>query len=332
MRRVLSVFLLVCLVISTAGCGAGDQTSTGKFSVGMVTDVGGLNDQSFNQSAWAGVNKLKKDLNADIKALESKREQDYIPNLTRFAREGRSVVWAIGYKLDKALLDVSGQFPNQTFGIIDTNLGGKVPKNVVAITFKDHEGAFIMGALAGLKTKTNKVGFLGGVTSTLVERFEAGYKAGVKAVNPKAEVLTANAESFGDATRGRSLSKNMFNSGADIIFQAAGGTGKGLFDEVKTREAGKYWAIGVDMDQSFLAPKHTLSSMLKRVDNAVYNISKQVKENKAPMGKHVEFGFKENGVGYSESTKNFVDEDVIKKLEDYKQQIISGKIKVPSSL
>ncbi|WP_028775815.1 BMP family lipoprotein [Shimazuella kribbensis] len=332
MRRVLSVFLFLCLVVGTTGCGGGGQTTTGKFTIGMVTDVGGLNDQSFNQSAWAGITKVKNEQKADIKALESKRDEDYIPNLTRFAREGRSITWAIGFKLDKALTDVSNSFANQKFGIVDSNLGGKIPKNVVAVTFKEHEGSFIMGALAGLKTKTNKVGFLGGVTSPLIQKFEAGYKAGVKAANPNAEVITAYAESFGDATKGRSLSKNMFNSGADIIFQASGGTGKGLFDEVKTREAGKYWAIGVDMDQSFLAPKHTLSSMIKRVDKAVYDISKQTKENKAPMGKQVEFGLKENGVGYPESTKNFVDENVIKQLEDYKQQIISGKIKVPSSL
>lgn len=323
--------ILVCLVmLFTFGCM--QQTTTGKYSVGFVTDSGGINDQSFNQSGWEGVQKAGSTLGANIKYLESKREDDYVPNLTRFAREGRTITWAAGYKLEKAIADVSSQFPKQHFGIVDSNLGGKIPKNVVAVTFKENEGSYLMGVLAGLTTKTNKVGFIGGVTSTLIKKFEAGYTAGVKSVNPNAQIKTAYAEAFDNATVGRSLARNMYNDGVDIIFHASGDTGKGLFDEVKTREKGKYWAIGVDKDQSRLAPDHTLSSMIKRVDVAIYEISKKAKENNLPLGKEIIYGFKENGIGYAESTKKHVSADVIKKLDEVKKNIVDGKITVPTTV
>jgi basic membrane protein A len=141
----------------------------------------------------------------------------------------------------------------------------------------------------------------------------------------------AYAESFDDVAKGRSLAQNMYNNGVDVIYHAAGGVGKGLFNEVKTREKGKYWAIGVDMDQSSLAPDHTLSSMIKRVDVAVFEVTKQVKENKFQGGKEVELGLKDDGVGIAETTSKHVPEDVLKKVEEFKQKIIKGEIKVPST-
>lgn len=332
------VALLLCAILILAvGCGqqssSGDKADSGekKFKVGMVTDTGGLNDESFNQISWEGIKKTESELGADIKALESKRDEDYIPNLTKFAREPRDITWAVGFKFEKAIPEVAKQFPNAKFGIVDSNLGGNIPNNVTAVTFKEEEGSFLMGVIAGLTTKTNKVGFIGGISSPLISKFESGFKAGVHAVNPQATVQSAYAESFTDATKGRSLAQNMYNDGYDIIYHASGGVGKGLFDEVKTREQGKFWAIGVDMDQSSLAPEHTLSSMVKRVDVAVFDVTKQVKEGKFEGGKQIELGLKEGAVGFADNTSKHVSEDVLKKVEEYKQKIINGEINVPKT-
>ncbi len=325
--------LLSAIMVLAVGCG-GQQNggnADSAFSVGMVTDTGGLNDESFNQTAWEGIKRAKEELGAETKALESKRDEDYIPNLTKFARDGRDITWAVGFKFEKAIPEVANQFPDAKFGIVDSNLGGKIPENVTAVTFKEEEGSFLVGVLAGLTTKTGKVGFIGGISSPLIKKFESGYRAGVHMANPNATVQVVYAESFTDATKGRSLAQSMYNNGVDVIFHAAGGVGKGLFDEVKTREKGKFWAIGVDMDQSKLAPDHTLTSMIKRVDVAVFDITKELKEGKLQPGKQVELGLKENGVGLADTTKKHVPADILKKVDEFKQKIINGEIKVPKT-
>ncbi|MFC4077896.1 BMP family lipoprotein [Salinithrix halophila] len=333
--KALGALLLSAALVTVTGCGAAQDKGGGNddkgFTAGLVTDTGGLNDESFNQTAWAGMKKAEKDLDVGIKALESKRDSEFVPNLTKFARENRDLIWGVGFKFEKAIPDVADQFKNNHFGIVDSNLGGKIPDNVVAVTFKEEEGSFLMGVIAGSMTKTNKVGFIGGVTSPLIKKFESGFTAGVRAANPKAEVKRVYAESFTDGAKGRSLASNLYNDGTDIIYHAAGGVGKGLFDEVKTRKKGKYWAIGVDMDQSRLAPDHTLSSMVKRVDVAVYDIMKEHKEGKFPGGKEVKLGLEDNGVTYADTTKKHVPEKVLKKVDEYRQQIIDGKIKVPAT-
>lgn len=328
---VLSLLLLVGCATNTKNVGnkgAANKGTNVPFKIGMVTDTGGINDESFNQSAWNGITRAGKDLPADVKYLESKRSDDFIPNLTRFAREKRNIIWGIGFRLDKAIIEAANKFPDVNFGMVDSDLGGKVPKNAIAVTFREAEGSYLMGVLAGLSTKTNKIGFVGGVSSPLIKKFETGFVAGVKEVNPKATVQVAYAESFTDATKGRSLAANLYNGGADIIFHAAGGTGKGVFDEVKTREKGKFYVIGCDQDQARLAPDHTLSSLVKRVDLAVYDISKQVKDGNAPLGKVITLGLKENALSFPQS--KLVKPEVTQKLEEYKQKIIKGEIKVPS--
>ncbi|SFS59999.1 BMP family lipoprotein [Marininema halotolerans] len=331
--KALGALLLSAALVTVAGCGAAQDSKGGSKgqSAGLVTDVGGLNDESFNQNAWAGLQKAGKEMDFNVKALESKRDDEYIPNLTKFAREKRTITWGMGFKIQNALEKVSNQFKDQHFAIVDTDMGGKIPDNVAAVTFKEEEGSFLMGVIAGSMTKTNKVGFIGGITSPLIKKFESGYRAGVKAANPKAEVKVVYAESFTDSAKGRALASSLYNGGTDIIYHAAGGVGKGLFNEVKTRKQGKYWAIGVDMDQSKLAPDHTLSSMVKRVDVAVYDMMKKVKDDKFPGGEQVQIGLKDNGVGYADTTKEHVPAKVLKKVDDFKQQIIDGKIKVPAN-
>ncbi|WP_307251795.1 BMP family lipoprotein [Croceifilum oryzae] len=333
MKRWLGSLVAVSLVATLAvGCGGNKDkdkgTAKGDFSVGLVTDTGGLNDESFNQSANMGVQKAKNDLKVDVKAQESKKDEDYVPNLTRFAKDKRNLIWGIGFKFDKAIPEVAEKFKDSKFAIVDSNLGGKIPSNVVAVTFKDEEGSFLAGVAAGLTTKSNQVGFIGGMSSPTIKKFEAGFTAGVKQANPKATVKVVYAESFSDATKGRSLAKSLYDGGADVVYHAAGGVGKGLFDEVKSRQAGKYWAIGVDMDQSRLAPEHTLTSMVKRVDVATFEITKQAKEGTLKLGTEVNFGLKDDGVGLSKNSK--ISPEVMKQVEEFKQKIIKGEITVPS--
>lgn len=331
---VLSI-VLIGTACANAKNNAGNQTTNqgnkakSNFQIGMVTNVDGINDQSFNEITWKGLSRAGKELPADVKYLESKREDDYVPNLTRFAREKRDLIWGVGFRFEKALPEVAKRFPKQTFGVIDTNLNNQVPKNVAAITFREQEGSYLMGVMAGLTTKTNKVGFVGGISSPLIKRFEVGYRAGVKAVNPKATVQVAYTESFTDATKARSIAANMYNGGADVIYHAAGGAGKGVFDEAKTRTAGKYFVIGADLDQSNLAPNHTLSSMVKRLDKAVFDVSKQVKDHTATLGTVTDLGLKEDGIAYPYS--KYVTPEVKAKVEEYKQKIVQGQIKVPKT-
>jgi basic membrane protein A len=324
-----------------AGCGGakkepapGQGGTKANFKVAMVTDTGGVHDNSFNQSAWEGLKKLGTELGLQEKKgytyAESKKADDYFPNLNGFVKEKWDLTWGIGFLMAEDIKKVAAQNPDAKLAIIDSNLDGQIPSNVTAVTFKEEEGSFLMGVIAGSMTKSNKVGFIGGVDSFLIKKFEYGFKAGVLAVNPKAEVLTAYVGSFNDAAKGKVQAGAMYQSGADIIYHAAGGTGDGLFKEAKERGKG-FWAIGVDRDQSELAPDNTLSSMIKRVDNAVYEVSKDLSEGKWNGGKQVELGLKEKGVDYAPTTNKNTPADVIAKVEDYKKQLIDGKIRAPKT-
>lgn len=339
----LSIVLLLTASLIVAGCGTsndGEKQNTGEedkgsadgaFKVGMVTDTGGIDDESFNQMGWEGVKQTEEELGAETNYLESERDEDYVPNLTKFARDKTDITWGIGYKFEKAIPEVAQQFPDSKFGIIDSDLGGDVPDNVVSVMFKDHEAAYLAGVIAAEMTKTNKVGFIGGITSPTIQRFEAGFVKGVHDTNPDVDVKVTYAESFDDTAKGRTLAKGLYDQGADIVYHAAGAVGKGLFDEVKTREQGKFWAIGVDMDQSGLAPDYTLTSTIKRVDVGVFDMSKDVKEGNFEGGKVLTLGLKEEGVGIADNTNAHVPQDVLDKVEEAKKKIIDGEIEVPET-
>jgi basic membrane protein A len=246
------------------------------------------------------------------------------------AREPRDIIWAAGFKFKNTLPKVANNFPEVKFAVVDTNLGGNIPSNVSAIIFKENEAAFLIGVVAGLTTKTNQVGGIGGIYGELIEKFRTGYIQGVQAVNPKAEVKWVYADSFTDSAKGRSLANSMYNSGIDVIFHAAGGVGKGVFDEVKTREAGKYWVIGVDQDQSRLAPQHTLTSLLKRLDVVVFDLTKKMKEGQFEGGKEVAYGLDEGALDIVNS--RYIRPDVKKKVQEYREKIKSGAIKVSTKV
>jgi basic membrane protein A len=333
----LSTVLLLSLVLSAcggnnAGGGNADGNNDGEgaLRIGMVTDVGGVNDNSFNQSAWEGLQQVGEEFGITIDYAESKADADYIPNLNRFVKDGFDLTWGIGFLMADSIAEVANANPESKLAIIDSNLNGEIPPNVAAVTFKEHEGSFLMGVIAAKMTKTNKVGFIGGVKFALIEKFEYGFKAGVKSVNPDIEVISSYAESFVAPDKGKTFAATMYDDGVDIIFHASGGTGDGIFTEAKER--GDVWVIGVDKDQSFLAPEQTLSSMMKRVDVAVYTISSQLNEGNFAGGTVTELGLVEDGVGIAPTSNKNVPQDVLDLVEEYRQKIVDGEISVPATL
>ncbi|KEO84182.1 BMP family lipoprotein [Tumebacillus flagellatus] len=324
-----------------AGCGTsnnkadnntqGGTTGGKKMTIAMVTDVGGIHDNSFNQSANEGLDRASKDLGIEKKVAESKRAEDYTPNLNSFVKGGNTdLTWGIGFLMADDIKKVALANPNSKLAIIDSDLSGDIPKNVEAVTFNENEGSFLMGVLAAKMSKTHKVGFVGGVKFALIEKFEYGFKAGVKAVDPTAQVTAVYADAFDKPDKGKLLASQLYQQGDDIIFHAAGATGDGVFAEAKERGAG-YWVIGVDRDQYDLAPKNTLSSMVKRVDNAVYDVAKDLQAGKFEGGTVRTFSLKDGGVDYAPTTKNNTPQDVITLMDDYKKKIIDGSIKVPAT-
>jgi basic membrane protein A len=267
------------------------------FKVAMVTDTGGVNDQSFNQSAWEGLQKLAKDYGTTVKYSESKQESDYATNLDKAADDGNNLIWGIGYAMADAVTNSAKQNPDISYAIVD-NAYDKTPSNVTGVVFRAQEPSFLVGYIAGKTTKTNKVGFVGGQTGVVIDQFEYGYKAGVayaaKELKKTITVDAQYAESFSDSAKGKAIATTMYSNGCDVVFHAAGGVGVGVIAAAK--EANKY-VIGVDRDQAYLAPKNVLTSALKLVNQAVELVSKNASDGKEIGGKTFTYGLTENAVG-----------------------------------
>lgn len=322
---------------TTGNKGEGAATEE-SFSVAMVTDVGGVDDKSFNQSAWEGIqqfgadNGLKKgDHGFDY--LQSKSDADYNTNLNSLLRRDFDLVFGVGFLMGDAVLEIANQQKDAQLAIIDAVVDAP---NVASVLFKEQEGAFLAGVVAAKMSETGKIGFVGGQSIPVITRFEAGYIAGAKAVNPDIEIDRYYAEAFDKAELGKTAANRMYSSGVDIIFHAAGGTGNGVFTEAKERKEkdpnANVWVIGVDADQyaEGQVGEHnvTLTSMLKGVSTAVIDISNRAKEGKFPGGETLVYGLAENGVGLADS-RGAIPEDVLKTVEEYKAKIASGEIVVP---
>ncbi|MGN7358336.1 BMP family ABC transporter substrate-binding protein [Paenibacillus sp. SAF-054] len=336
----LSLIMLLAFSVVLAGCGkkkeetgasGGDSAGTAKSAVkvGLVTDVGGVNDKSFNQSAWEALEGLKKDKGIDAQYLQSKSKEEYVTNLNKYVKGKYDLTWGIGFDLGADMKTVADQNPEAHLAIIDAVVDSP---NVRSVTFAENEGAFLVGVVAGKMTKTGKVGFVGGSKIPVIERFEAGFKAGVKAANKDAKISINYTGAFDKPDQGKAAASTMYNDGVDIIFHASGATGTGVFNEAKSRnKAGgsKVWVIGVDKDQSLeFGDDVTLTSMVKGVTTAVDKVTKEVIDGTFKGGSEM-LGLKENGVGLAETSTKNVPADVLKEVEDYKQKIISGEIKVP---
>ena len=293
--------------------------------VGLITDVGGIHDHSFNETSWKGLEKAKTDFGVEINYLESKTDADYTSNIETFVDEEYDLIICVGFKLAEATKKAAEAHPETKFAIIDDASNAALP-NVTCLTFKQEQASYLVGYVAGLMTKTNNVGFVLGMASDMMNKFGYGYLAGVYAANPKATVQQINANNFADPAIGKTSATTMITKGADIIFHAAGGTGVGVIQACQ--EAKKY-AIGVDTDQSSLAPDTVITSAMKSVDNAVYDSVKQLVEGTLKGGEVV-YDLAKGGVDIAPTT-NLLSEDVLKKVEEVKAKILSGEVVVPGT-
>lgn len=315
---------LLALTGLVGGCA--EQEGSKALRIGLVTDVGGLNDEGFNASAYRGLQQAEKELGIKTNVVESKQQTDYEKNLRQFAEAGYDLVVSVGFMMGDATEKVARQFPDARFLIVDYRYDNP-PPNLMGAVFREEEGAYLVGALAASVTKTSKVGFVGGMDVPIIHKFHKGYEAGVKAVNPKVKLLAGYAGSFTDPAKGKEVALAQIQQGADVVFQAAGASGIGVIEAAK--EKNKY-AIGVDIDQHHLAPKHVLTSELKRVDLAVFRTASAVKEGKFKGGTTV-YGLADKGIDlasfYELDAK--VPEAAKRLLAGLREQIIAGKIKVP---
>lgn len=297
---------------------------TKQMTFAMVTDQNGLGDQGFNDSAWAGLERVEKELGGKPKVVESREQSQYVPNLTSVADQKTDLVIGVGFLLTDAVQEVAAKYPNVNFALVDSVV--EAP-NVANLVFKEQDGSFLVGAIAGLMTKSNVVGFVGGIEGSLIKKFEVGYRAGVKTTNPNCKVLVTYAGSFGDPGKGADLANAQYDQQADIIYQAAGQTGLGVIDAAKKRNL---YAIGVDMDQNPLAPDNVITSMIKRVDTAVFEASKMVAEGKFKAGVYA-YGIAEGGIDIAPTSEKTLPKDVYEKALALKERIKKGEFTVPST-
>jgi len=334
--RVAAALLVVVAAILWAIPGPQATAQAKKWRVGIVYDVGGRGDLSFNDMAYAGLARAQKEFGASIETrdLEPTAGGENREELLRLlAGEKYDLIFGIGFLFTDSITRVAKDFPNVKFAIVDGFIGDQ--PNVVSLLFKEQEGSFLVGAAAALKSRTGKIGFVGGMKIPLIEKFEAGYIAGAKYIKRTIEVFSEYAgttgEAFRDPVKGKELALAEYDRGADIIYHASGGTGIGVFEAAVVK---KRLAIGVDADQSLTVKPdqraQILTSMMKRGDVAVYETIKATTTGQYKGGVR-EFGLKENGVGYAVNDYNkAMIQDVTAKLEALKKDIIAGKIKVPS--
>lgn len=319
------------------GGGATSGAPAVKLKVGLAYDIGGRGDQSFNDSAAKGLDKAKTDFGVEAKELEAaagETDAQKEDRLRQLAEGGYNPVIAVGFAYCKAIGKVAKDTPNVKFAIIDDLEPDCTAPNVANLLFAEHEGSFLVGVAAAMKSKTHNVGFIGGVNVPLIQKFEAGFQAGVKAADPTAQVqvkyLTQPPDftGFNDPAKGETAAKGMFDAGADVVYAAAGGSGSGAF---KAAKAGGKLGIGVDADQynqpALADVKDVIiTSMLKKVDVAVLDFITAVKDSKFAAGAKV-YDLKASGVDYSTSGGKI--DDIKSKLDEYKQKIIAGSITVP---
>ncbi len=330
------------LIISTSAVfAAGDQETDG-FTAGMVTDTGGLGDQSFNDGVYAGLERAEINNSVSIRIAESRQQSDYIPNLTGMADDGTNIVFAVGFLMAEAVVATANDYPDTLFAGIDIFVDETTaPDNLIGILFKEHESGYLAGVLAGLLTKeyadaspklndANVVGTVLGLLVPPVERFEVGYRAGVKKYNPDARVISIVAGSFTDATKGKEAAIAMIEQGADIIFQIAGGTGIGAINAA--REAGVL-AIGVDIDQNNIAPDTVITSAIKKLTSATYLTVQSALNNSFEGGKSVSLGIAEDATGLApfHSFEDVVPQEIkdilAREIEDMK----AGRTNIPTT-
>jgi len=334
-RRALGWALLLATawVGGLAGCGGESGSGGGGPTVALVYDVGGVGDKSFNDSAYRGLVQARDSLGIEFEDLEPPSGADREASLRVLAAGSARLIFGVGFLFSDDIRGIAEEFPEKHFVCIDYSLreGETLPANLRAIRFREEEGSFLVGAMAALVSRTDKIGFVGGMDIPLIHRFEAGYVAGARHVNEEIEVFVSYAgvtgEAFKDPAKGKELATAQYDSGADVIFHAAGATGLGVFEAARRA---RRWVIGVDSDQHDEAPERVLTSMVKNVDVAVYGAVEDELRGRFESGV-VELGLAEGGVGYvyDERNRDRIPEEVRARLEEIRDAIVASEIEVP---
>jgi basic membrane protein A len=321
--RILNRLIILMVVL-----GITRQSALAEFKVGLVLDLGGKDDKSFNASAYQGAMEAKQKLGIHLKYVEPTDDNAFEPMLRAFAQKDYDLIIGIGFAQKEAIGKVAAQFPQKHFAIVDAQVDAP---NVRSLMFQEHEGGYVVGAIAAMTSKTGKVGFVGGMDVPLIRRFELGYEAGAKEINPQIRVVAnfcgVTPEAWNNPPRGKELALAQYDAGADVIFAAAGASGLGVFDAAEER---KKFAIGVDSNQDWMKPGLILTSVLKRVDLAVFNVIQEAQAGKFTAGLK-RFGLADKGVDYSVDQYNekVLPESVSRRADELKAEIIAGKIVVP---
>lgn len=343
----LPVLLIVAVALLVSSCVERTEAKREgcKIRVGIVFDIGGKNDRSFNAAAWEGVKRAQQDLDICLYDVEPGNPTSIEPAMRAFAEKNFDMIIGVGFAQGPIMQKVALDYPNNKFAIIDGVIfeaDGKTPlKNVASLVFREHEGSYLVGMIAASKSKTGILGFLGGMDIPLIHRFETGYEEGARSINPNIKVIDnyvgVSDSAWNNPGKGKELSLAQIEKGADVIFTAAGNSGLGAFDAVeqygKTNGEANKFVIGVDSNQNGVKPGFVLTSMVKKVDNAVYDVIKELLSGKFEGGFHV-FGLDKDGVAYAmdDNNKALIPADVIKKVEEAKAKIVSGEIKVTDAM
>lgn len=303
-------------------------SSRADVKIALILDKGGKDDKSFNAAAFKGATTAEKDYKISLKTVEATDDNSFEPMLRSFAEKKVDLIISIGFSQAEAIRKAAKKYPEQKFVIIDSEVN---EPNVKSIMFEEHEGSFLMGAIAALKSKSGKVGFIGGMDVPLIRRFDMGFRAGAEHVNSKIKVSSTyvgvTPDAWNNPPKAKELALAQYGQGVDVIFQAAGASGGGVFDAAEEK---KQFAIGVDSNQNWIKPGIILTSMLKRVDLAVHNAIQEVVEKRFKASSS-RMGLKDKGVDYAldQYNEKLLDKELLKKVDALKADIIGGKIKVP---
>jgi basic membrane protein A and related proteins len=330
---ILLALLCVAALVLTPACNLSKASADdkSKMHVGIVFDIGGKDDRSFNASAWEGVKRAAKDYPIVLRDVEPGDPTSIEPAMRAFAERGYDLIIGVGFAQGPIMENVAKDYPNLKFAIIDFVVN---QPNVASLVFKEHQGSYLVGMIAAKKSQTGTIGFIGGMDIPLIHRFEKGYEEGARAVNPNIHVIEnyvgVTDVAWNNPGKGKELAVAQYGKGADVIFTAAGNSGLGAFDAA---EQNNKLVIGVDSDQNWVKPGFVLTSMVKRVDNAVYQIVGDTVQGHFQGGVHV-FGLENNGVGYAmdQYNQNLIPPDVLKEVETAKQKIINGQIQVTDAM
>ena len=333
------VLLLAALTLAFAGCGGGDegggnggdtQAEEGQgeeaLKVGLVTDIGGLNDRGFNQLAAKGLEDAKNEFGVETRVLESKSDADYIPNLSELAEGGYDLIISVGFLMTEATAEAAAEFPETKFAIVDSAFDPPID-NAQGLLFKEQETGYLVGYMAGLTTETGTVSTVGGQKIPPVDRFIAGFQKGAADSNPEVKVLNAYSQDFVDQAKCKEVALDQISKGSDVVFQVAGGCGLGALDAAKEQNV---WGIGVDADQAFLGD-HILTSALKRVDISVFKTIESVVNGSFEGGGVTTFGLAEDGVGLGETSPN-APEEAVSETEAQIEKVIAGQVEIPEEV